>query len=579
MGEVTGQERDFADRIYRLRASHNLEEAVLVCDEAIKVYSQSNFFFKIKGDILYDLKKYNDAIETYMLFLARIKDEPQYFTNFMRFFEKVSRRCPIQQQVYSEIVTLIQNEEYPYIIRNGLLTLLLKTFPISKKLKEKIENCKNIYIVNTIKETYEELKKSNPYETIIFLCNLKKDTYSKREHDANRFVLKRLEDRKLYEPAIELVKKMLEYSKDLVDVRALFRICRKRNDYTEAKELMLQRDIIHEKEFNIQYELVLFFESEGNEVSRNRALAYIDELAENKIPICRTLFKFYVKYDMLEQAKMMQKRIARGSVGISSKEKQQVRKETQNVIWERLQTLVSEQEHNRQLLAMTELIKGFAHELGQPITNIRYAIQLFHIKNKKNHKELPPEEQNLFESILIQTERVGKLLNRFAPLTSSRSKKENFSVIELAESVFDEMGPRLLNENIEYEIIGDAEEKIYGEVLQFSQVFYNLIINAIYAINKKGNKGKIKVEQQISGEVLKICFSDNGVGIEPEVQKKIFEPFFSTKKKEIEEGGEGLGLFIVWNILKIFNGRIYVDASYKDGARFMIEIDRERPDV
>ena len=92
---------------------------------------------------------------------------------------------------------------------------------------------------------------------------------------------------------------------------------------------------------------------------------------------------------------------------------------------------------------------------------------------------------------MIQTQRVGKLLNRFAPITSSQSQKEYFSAVEAIRSVFDEMSVRLLHENIEYQIIGNAEEKIYGEILQFSQVFYNLIINAIYAIQKKGNKGWI----------------------------------------------------------------------------------------
>ena len=56
--------------------------------------------------------------------------------------------------------------------------------------------------------------------------------------------------------------------------------------------------------------------------------------------------------------------------------------------------------------------------------------------------------------------------------------------------------------------------------------------------------------------------------------KKDFNPFFSTKIKE-KRGGEGLGLFIVWNILKIFSGKIYVDEKYNKGARFVIEIDIE----
>lgn len=117
--------------------------------------------------------------------------------------------------------------------------------------------------------------------------------------------------------------------------------------------------------------------------------------------------------------------------------------------------------------------------------------------------------------------------------------------------------------------------QIYGEELQFSQVFYNLIINSIYAIKKSGHQGKIDVMIRQMDAYLEIIFTDNGTGIPLERQRKIFEPFYSTKKRETEEGGEGLGLFIVWNILKLFNGRIYVKESYKDGAQFVIEIHRE----
>ena len=55
---------------------------------------------------------------------------------------------------------------------------------------------------------------------------------------------------------------------------------------------------------------------------------------------------------------------------------------------------------------------------------------------------------------------------------------------------------------------------------------------------------------------------------------KIFEPFFTTKKRASNEGGggEGLGLYIIWNIVQMFGGKIRVDKQFKSGARFIIEI-------
>ena len=113
---------------------------------------------------------------------------------------------------------------------------------------------------------------------------------------------------------------------------------------------------------------------------------------------------------------------------------------------------------------------------------------------------------------------------------------------------------------------------LYGETIQFSQIFYNLIINSIYAIDKKKCDGIIEVEIEKIEQILFIRFWDNGIGIPREIQRKIFDPFYSTKRKEVEEGGEGLGLYIVWNILKMFKGKIFVDSEYADGAKFIMQI-------
>ena len=71
-----------------------------------------------------------------------------------------------------------------------------------------------------------------------------------------------------------------------------------------------------------------------------------------------------------------------------------------------------------------------------------------------------------------------------------------------------------------------------------------------------------------------ITFEDNGIGIKPEYMGKIFEPFFTTKECSNDEngGGEGLGLYIIWNIVRMFDGNIKVDKKYQNGARFIINI-------
>ena len=197
------------------------------------------------------------------------------------------------------------------------------------------------------------------------------------------------------------------------------------------------------------------------------------------------------------------------------------------------------------------------------------------MKQEKKKALISLEEKELLDGIISQTSRVGKLLNRFAPIVSSKNQKQYFKVYDEIKTIFEELSLRLSGEEIEYSVAGNKDVCLYGETVQFSQVFYNLIINAIYAIKKKEDKGKINVVIQREGEDLFIYFSDNGIGIPKQIQRKIFDPFYSTKRGESEEGGEGLGLYIVWNILKMFNGTISVDPNYTDGARFVIELRME----
>ena len=197
------------------------------------------------------------------------------------------------------------------------------------------------------------------------------------------------------------------------------------------------------------------------------------------------------------------------------------------------------------------------------------------MKSKKEHFEIEEKQKELLDGILLQTGRVGKLLGRFAPIVSSKNVKNLFIVYDEIVSIFDEMSIRLSMEGITYNISGCKESKLYGEPIQFSQIFYNLIINSIYAIKKKGVDGIINVSIKEIDSVVTIEFCDNGVGIPSEIQRKIFDPFFSTKRKEAEEGGEGLGLYIVWNILKMFNGKIFVNSKYSDGAMFVMKINKE----
>ncbi len=105
---------------------------------------------------------------------------------------------------------------------------------------------------------------------------------------------------------------------------------------------------------------------------------------------------------------------------------------------------------------------------------------------------------------------------------------------------------------------------------QLNQVFMNLLLNAVQALDAHG---EITVSTGFSDEVVWVEISDNGQGMSPEVQKRIFEPFFTTKPVGM---GTGLGLSIVFDIVQTrHGGSIEVDSAVGRGSTFRIVLQRQ----
>lgn len=570
--EISIEERELATNIYHLRTEKLYTEAISECEKGIDKFNDNNFFYKIKGDILFEIKDYKNAIECYVAYLGLIYQSPELFTNFAKFFSKIKTVYTVDKEIYRKIQQISRNELCSNVVRNGILKIICDYWPLSNSLVEMANRVNDNFTRECVDNAFEIIGSEEACEKISFLARLNINNCNEKNQFVVKTIIKAMESVQMYEEASHWLLFILELYKDNVLVRSLFRICRLRNDYSDAIEYMQKHDLFETQDFNLWYELVLFYNSQEDEENRNKILKKIDDTYPNSMPISNTLFKFYVEYNMLDNARAIEQRIDHLRTSKKAKEYEKSVQENRDLMWKRLNDLIEEQEHNRQLLAITELIKGFSHELGQPITNIRYAIQLYDMKNEKAGIDVGVSQRILLDGILKQTSRVGKLLGRFAPIVSSKNVKTRFNVYDEIKTIFEELEIRLNSAGIKYNISGDRGVMLYGETIQFSQIFYNLIINSIYAIDKKKRDGIIEVEIEKTEQILFIRFWDNGIGIPREIQRKIFDPFYSTKRKEVEEGGEGLGLYIVWNILKMFKGKIFVDSEYADGAKFVMQI-------
>jgi len=245
------------------------------------------------------------------------------------------------------------------------------------------------------------------------------------------------------------------------------------------------------------------------------------------------------------------------------------------------------------------LVAGIAHELNNPIgyiyssteglkNNIQELLTLIAEYDKITENNFPDQKkkiddlkksiyfdeivselQELINNIYLganQTAEIVKGLRNFS--RSNDSVLESVDINETLEITL-ALLQNQLKDSFEIEKAYDDIPSVIAYPVKISQVFMNIIINAIHAVEiAKPAFKKISIEtQKLPENKVLICISDNGIGISKEKQKRIFEPFFTDK--EVGKG-TGLGLSISLGIVESLGGKIHVVSEEGKGSTFQI---------
>lgn len=572
--------------IKRLRSSGRMKEAILLCQKISLQYPDNSFFHKLLGDMYRQEGCFEKAVEEYLKMLRLL--QPGQFPIFVKVYRNLEKSIPedILDVFRERIMVFLTKEELDEQLRKKLNTLLGAVFVIDDSFLDIAKQSEDDCNSRAVRKEIEKWESSQDVARIEALAQYKIDKVQDfKSSSIDTFLIQRLEKLGKYELALSLIEKAKKPYTEKLIIAAILRICRKKSDYAFAEKVLKIDDrFIENADFNIQYEMVYYFQAANRGEELEKTLRLMRETsATSSIPIARTLYNFYLSLNRFEEAQSIYDRIRnleqsqqlerRQHKKSDIKSRSEVQLESEQFVWQRMKDLVSEQEHNRQMIALRDLLKGFSHELGQPITNIRYAIQL-HQRKIRRGKDGPEDLEALLSDILAQTDRLGVLLARFSPIVSPKNEEGMFCIRDCVNQVFGDLEMRLHGQNITYQVEGSREACLQGDQVQFSQVFYNLVLNSMQAIEKNGH---INIKISTSGHnMITIEFSDNGPGIPKEFYQKIFEPFFTTKDPTSGNGGEGLGLYIVWNILKMFNGTIQIDKNFHEGTRFIIQIQQSK---
>lgn len=224
------------------------------------------------------------------------------------------------------------------------------------------------------------------------------------------------------------------------------------------------------------------------------------------------------------------------------------------------------------LISLGKLVASVAHELNNPIA----AILNFNKLILKTIREGPPAEQDLadFKRYLAyavqEAEKCGSVVSNL--LSFSRQKTLAVGAVDLGEMIERVVAlTRHTMELSEIEISVDTGEtpiRLQGDNTQIQQCITNFVFNAIEAM-PGGGRLDIRAGIEPDGNAAFLDISDTGVGIAAEDMDKIFEPFFTTKDAT---SGVGLGLSIVYGIIKNHNGSIRVKSGKDQGTRIRVSL-------
>ncbi|GEM_PF-72828 len=214
------------------------------------------------------------------------------------------------------------------------------------------------------------------------------------------------------------------------------------------------------------------------------------------------------------------------------------------------------------LAALGNMAAGLAHEIRNPLASMRGSVQML-----GSELRLSPDQHQLMNIVLRESERLNRIVSDF--LTYARPPKTEFAGIELAGILAETItllrnSPELRSDHTIIEDYPPEPIHYHGDQNQLKQIFWNLSRNAMQAM-AEGGMLKVSLTAKPSRDVT-ITFGDSGTGMTEEQVERLFEPFNSSS------GGTGLGMAIVYQLVRDHKGKLLVDSELGIGTRITIRL-------
>lgn len=239
---------------------------------------------------------------------------------------------------------------------------------------------------------------------------------------------------------------------------------------------------------------------------------------------------------------------------------------------------------NEKMASLGDMVAGVAHEVNTPIglgvtastmmldrlANIQKEFESKTLKASTMSKFLAESQENL-NIIYRNLNRAAELISSFKQVAVDQSSENSrsFCFAQLVNEILLSLRPRLkkVGHNINIEV--DPALTVESKAGPINQILINLIMNSLIHGFEGIDDGNIDIcAELMAGNKLKIVYRDDGKGIPPDIRKRIFDPFVTTKRGQ---GGSGLGMHLVYNLVtQALNGSISLTSEEGHGVEFII---------
>jgi signal transduction histidine kinase/HAMP domain-containing protein len=216
--------------------------------------------------------------------------------------------------------------------------------------------------------------------------------------------------------------------------------------------------------------------------------------------------------------------------------------------------------YSRKLAALGRLFAGVTHEVKNPLNAMTIHLELMRGKMAKGEADVSKH----VDIIGAEIKRLDEVVVNFLKFTRPEELKlEPVDLERMIGHIARTVEPEARSNGVSVKVdVPESLPPVNGDASMLGQVFMNLAVNAVQAMPEGG---VLRFDARPAGRRIRIDVADTGQGISPENLARIFDLYFTTKKK-----GSGIGLSMVYRIIQLHDGEVEVQSTPGSGTRFRI---------